>query len=123
MGTVYRFAEIPWHVPVANADPIEGDPPPADGELGRKLLAQGDAGFYVQVVRMPPHFEAPLHSHDHAEVFMVLEGSCRFGDAELGPRDMTVVDAGEPYGFRAGPEGVQFLVTRLGKARYAERER
>ena len=42
----------------------------------RRFLAQGDGGFYTQVVRMPPGFDAPVHSHDHSEVFMVLEGSC-----------------------------------------------
>ena len=55
--------------------------------VARKLLAQGDAGFYAQVVRFPPDFEAPVHSHDHAEIFMVLEGSCDFdGAADGAPR-------------------------------------
>jgi hypothetical protein len=36
----------------------------------------------------------------------------------MGPFDLTVVEADEPYGFLAGPEGVQFLVVRQGKARF-----
>ena len=120
--TVYRFEEIPWHVPTADASDTDLATPARADEPGRKFLAQGDSGFYVQIVRVPPGFEAPLHSHDYAEVFMVLEGSCRFGNDELGPRDLTVVPAGELYGFRAGPDGVQFLVSRQGKAEYFERK-
>ena len=70
----------------------------------RRFLAQGDEGFYAQIVRMPPGFDAPVHSHDHEEVFMVLEGSCTFDGEPMGRFDMTVVAANQPYGFVAGPE-------------------
>ena len=108
MATVYRFGDIDWH------DPGEGS------GARRGFLAQGDGGFYVQVVDIPPGFEAPVHSHDHAEVFMVLDGSCTFDDAAMGPLDMTVVEAEQPYGFTAGPDGLRFLVVRQAKAAYAE---
>jgi len=116
---VYRFDEAEWHVPVA-----EGTDPQAAAEAGRKgtrrrFLAQGDNGFYAQVVEMPPGFEAPAHSHSHAEVFMVLEGSCTMNGDPMGPQDMTVVPAGASYGFTAGPEGLRFLVVRTGEASYA----
>jgi quercetin dioxygenase-like cupin family protein len=65
---------------------------------------------------MPPRFEAPVHSHDHAEIFMVLEGSCTFDGVPMESHDMTVVEAGEPYGFAAGPDGLAFLVVRTGEA-------
>jgi hypothetical protein len=39
----------------------------------------------------------------------------------MGPLDCTVVAANEPYGFTSGPNGVQFLVTRNGVARFFER--
>ena len=79
---IYRFEEAEWHVPVA-----PGTDPEAAAEAGRqgaarRFLAQGDAGFYTQVVKLPPGFTAPAHSHDHAEVFMVLEGDCTFDGAE-----------------------------------------
>jgi mannose-6-phosphate isomerase-like protein (cupin superfamily) len=115
---VYRFEEAEWHVPVAaGTDPEEAA---AAGRMGagRKFLARGDSGFYAQVVRIPPGFEAPVHSHDHAEVFMVLEGSCTFDGQPMGRYDMTVVAADEPYGFVAGPEGLHFLVVRTGEASF-----
>ncbi|HZQ59506.1 MAG TPA: cupin domain-containing protein [Acidimicrobiales bacterium] len=116
---VYRFDEAEWHVPMA-----EGTDPDAAADAGRKgarrrFLAQGDSGFYAQVVEMPPQFEAPAHSHSHAEVFMVLEGSCTFNGEELRANDMTVVPAGAAYGFTAGPDGLRFLVVRTGAASYA----
>ena len=101
-----------------------GTDPDEAAEAGRKgvartFLAQGDGGFYSQVVRLPPGFEAPEHSHDHAEIFMVLEGSCRFDGEPMGRFDMVVVAADEPYGFVAGPEGLSFLVVRQGAAKFA----
>jgi cupin domain len=116
---IYRFDDTAWHVPVS-----PGTDPDQAAEAGRrgaarKLLAQGDGGFYSQVVRLPPGFEAPEHSHDHAEIFMVLEGSCRFDGAPMGRFDMAVVAANEPYGFVAGPDGLSFLVVRQGAAKFA----
>jgi quercetin dioxygenase-like cupin family protein len=116
---VYRFEDAEWHVPVApGTDPAQAAEAGRRG-AARRLLAQGDQGFYTQVVRVPPRFAAPVHSHDHEEVFMVLEGSCTF-DGELMSRfDLTVVAANEPYGFVAGPEGLSFLVVRRGAASFA----
>jgi len=118
-GTVYHFSQIDWHVPVS-----EGTDPKAAEEAGkkgagRKFLAQGDSGFYAQVVRIPANFTAPAHSHDHAEIFMVLSGSCTMDGRPMAERDMTVIPANGAYGFTAGPEGVEFLVVRTGQARYA----
>jgi quercetin dioxygenase-like cupin family protein len=115
-GTVYRFDEIEWMSPRTDGTqgPVEGVV--GKDAYGRKLLAQGDGGFYTQVVHMPPGFEAPVHTHDHAEVFMVLEGDCTFGGQHMGQYDTTVVQAGQPYGFTAGEQGLRFLVVRPGKA-------
>jgi quercetin dioxygenase-like cupin family protein len=116
---IYRFDDIDWHVPVApGTDP---DAAAAAGDLGaaRKFLAQGDGGFYTQVVRLPARFEAPVHSHDHEEIFMVLEGSCEFDGEPMTRFDLTVVAANEPYGFVAGPEGLSFLVVRRGAASFS----
>jgi quercetin dioxygenase-like cupin family protein len=117
---VYRFDDVDWHVPVAaGTDPEQAAAAGRRG-AGRKFLAQGDGGFYAQVVRIPPGFEAPVHSHDHAEVFMVLDGSCTFDGEDMGRYDMTVVAADEPYGFVAGPDGLHFLVVRTGEAGFKE---
>src|SRR5437870_328691 len=61
---VFRFNEIDWQLPDspgADADAVE-----AAAALGvaRKHLAQGEAGFYAQIVRFPADFETPSHSHD-----------------------------------------------------------
>jgi hypothetical protein len=116
---IYRLEDEAWHVPVApGTDPEQAA---AAGRQGasRCFLAQGDEGFYAQVVRMPAGFEAPVHSHDHEEIFMVLEGSCRFDDEPMARFDMTVVAANDPYGFVAGPDGLSFLVVRRGPAAFA----
>jgi quercetin dioxygenase-like cupin family protein len=119
---IYRFEQSPWHVPVA-----EGTDPDAAAEAGRqgaarRFLAQGDGGFYTQVVKLPANFEAPVHSHDHAEVFMVLEGSCTFDGEPMERFDLAVVEANQPYGFTAGPDGLSFFVVRQGVAAFAARE-
>ena len=113
-----EYDAVAWHVPPTDAADLDLDTPPADGEPGRKFLVEGEGGFYVQTVRIPPDFDAPVHHHDHAEVFMVLAGSCTFNRRRLGPLDLAVVEPGEPYGFTAGPDGVQFLVTRQAPARF-----
>lgn len=116
---IYRFDDAEWHVPTSpGTDPDEAAEAGRRG-VARKFLAQGDSGFFSQVVRLPPGFEAPVHSHDHAEIFMVLEGSCRFGDEPMGRLDMAVVAADQPYGFVAGPDGLSFLVVRQGAATFA----
>jgi mannose-6-phosphate isomerase-like protein (cupin superfamily) len=116
---VYRFGEQEWHIPMADGN-SEQESLEA-GKLGakRRFLAQGDSGFFVQVVEIPPNFNAPAHSHDHAEVFMVLEGSAIVDGERLGAYDMTVVPENGVYGFTSGPEGLRFLVVRTGKARFA----
>jgi quercetin dioxygenase-like cupin family protein len=116
---IYRFDDAQWHVPVSpGTDAAEAADAGRRG-AARKLLTQGDGGFYSQVVRLPPGFEAPAHSHDHAEIFMVLEGSCRFDGEPMDRFDMVVVAANEPYGFVAGPDGLSFLVVRTGAAKFA----
>ena len=118
MTTIHHFDAIHWHVPPTDAADLDlTREAPADGP-GRKFLAQGEGGFYTQVVRIPPEFDAPVHRHDHAEVFMVLTGDCTFNGEPMAAFDLTVVEANEPYGFVAGRDGVQFLVVRQATARF-----
>ena len=116
MTVIHRYGDISWHVPPIDPKDLDLDTPPKEGEAGRKLLVQGDSGFYLQTVSIPADFAAPTHSHAHAEIFMVLEGDCLFNGEPMGPLDCTVVAADEPYAFTSGPKGVQFLVTRNGIA-------
>jgi quercetin dioxygenase-like cupin family protein len=114
--SVYRFAEIDWQLPAgAGADPEAVRAAAALG-VARKHYAQGEAGFFVQVVRFPAGFETTPHSHDHSEVFVVLEGSCVFDGEPMQTHDSTVVEADTKYGFTAGSDGVTLLVVRTGAA-------
>jgi quercetin dioxygenase-like cupin family protein len=117
--TTYKFADIDWHVPVAPGTDLEQAE--EAGRLGarRKFLAQGDCGFYAQIVQIPPNFESPAHSHSHAEIFMVLEGGCTVNGKAMEACDMTVIPSGVEYGFTSGPEGLRFLVVRNGAASFA----
>ena len=115
-----RFDDVEWHVPVSNREDIDWAYVPGRDEAGRKFLVEGEGGFWVQAVRIPPNFTAPVHRHSHAEVFMVVQGECTFSDEKMGPLDSTVVEAGTDYSFTAGPEGVTFMVTRQAIASYSE---
>jgi quercetin dioxygenase-like cupin family protein len=121
MTTIHHYDDITWHVPPSDPKDLDLATPPNDGEAGRKFLIQGESGFYLQTVKIPANFDAPVHSHDHAEIFMVVAGDCIFNGEAMRPLDCTVVAANEPYGFKSGPDGVQFLVTRNGVAKFFER--
>jgi quercetin dioxygenase-like cupin family protein len=120
MGQIFRFADIPFHIPPVNAADLDLESRPGPDEAGRKFLARGEGGFYSQVVRIPPGFVGPVHAHDHAEIFLVLTGSCTFNDESLQAFDSTVVEANEPYAFTAGADGVQFLVVRQAPAKFVD---
>jgi quercetin dioxygenase-like cupin family protein len=119
---IYRFEDAEWHVPEAPGTDPEAAAAAGRAGAARRFLSQGDGGFYTQVVKLPAGFDAPVHSHDHAEVFMVLEGSCSFDGEPMHRFDLTVVDANQPYGFTAGPDGLSFLVVRQGEARFAAQD-
>ena len=119
---ITRFAEVDWHVPVSDRADIDWAQVPGEDEAGRKFLVDGSGGFYVQAVRVPPGFTAPVHRHSHAEVFMVVAGACTFGGEAMGPLDCALVEAEHDYSFTAGPAGVTFIVTRQALASYAEAE-
>ena len=120
---IFNFDALNWvdeHAePKADPKMIE-----AGERLGarRKRLVQGEAGFYLQYTEMPAGFEVPLHSHDHAELFVVISGGCQMwpdgpGESvELGPRDSVTLAAGHPYRFICGPQGLEFYVVRQGEA-------
>src|SRR5215217_117800 len=112
MTTIHHFDQIHWHVPPSDPADLDLDTEAPSEGPGRKFLAQGEGGFFTQVVRIPPNFDAPVHRHDHAEVFMVLAGDCTFNGEAMRAFDLTVVEANEAYGFVSGDDGVQFLVVR-----------
>ena len=88
----------------------------------RKRLARGECGYFSQYNVMPPGFEVPPHSHSHDELLIVLSGGCTLrggeGDGvELKARDSAALAAGREYGFRVGPQGMEFMVVRPSEAR------
>lgn len=85
----------------------------------RKYLATGQGGFHSQISYFPPGFTVPLHSHDHDELIVVLEGGCTMlgdGGPTLGAHDSMVLAGGHEYGFTAGADGMTFMTIRTGKA-------
>lgn len=114
------FDEIVWHEPTGSRADCDRSAEVSAAVPGRKFLVDGDAGFYTQTVRLPPGFEAPPHRHDHAELFMVLEGGCEFNGLPMQPYDTTVVESNESYGFTAGAHGCTFHITRMAIATFTE---
>ena len=58
----------------------------------RKFLARGEGGFHSQYSEFPPGYAVPLHSHDHDELILLLDGSCTMSDGQvLGRHDSVVL--------------------------------
>lgn len=83
----------------------------------RKYLAQGEGGFFSQYSELPPGYAIPLHSHDHDELILLLDGSCTMSDGQVLERhDSAVLRAGAEYGITAGDAGMVFVTVRGGRA-------
>jgi hypothetical protein len=84
----------------------------------RKLVTEGEGGFFTSMSEFPPGYRVEPHSHDHAELLIIIHGSVTFldGGPTLGPFDCAVINAGYSYGFVTGPEGMRFYNIRAGKA-------
>jgi quercetin dioxygenase-like cupin family protein len=84
----------------------------------RKFLAQGRGGFYSQLSEFPAGYTVPIHSHDHSEMIVILEGGCTMLGAgpTLKAGDSMVLIAGFEYGFAADADGMTFLTIRTGAA-------
>jgi quercetin dioxygenase-like cupin family protein len=79
----------------------------------RKFLARGEGGFFSQYSEFPAGYTVPMHSHDHDEMIVLLDGSCAMTDGRtLGAHDSVVLHAGFEYGFTAGDDGMVFLTIR-----------
>lgn len=124
---LFRYADIEWDRPLETSAP--GAAPPEEmvreaERLGarRKRLACGEGGFFLNRSVLPAGYVIPAHSHDHAELLVVLAGSCTVeggaGPAmELRADDSIVIGANHQYGFRCGDQGMEFLTIRTGEAR------
>ena len=84
----------------------------------RKFLAQGEGGFHSQVSEFPGGYVVPVHSHDHSEMIVILEGGCSMlgGGPSLKAGDSMVLIANFEYGFEAGADGMTFMTIRTAKS-------
>ena len=121
--SIFAYEQIEWDRPLETAAP--GTAPPAElvaeaqrKGARRKKVVRGEGGFYMNRSLLPPGFRVPAHTHDHSELLIVLQGSCKFDDgfAALGPNDSIVIHSGTRYGFTCGPDGMEFLTIRTGEA-------
>jgi quercetin dioxygenase-like cupin family protein len=121
--TIFEFDKIEWVDEHAEPN-LAPKLVEAAEKLGarRKKIARGQGGFFHQFTTMPAGFEVPMHSHDHDELFIILEGGCRFWpdgsdhSIELGPRDSIALAANHEYAFVCGSDGMDFYVVRQGEA-------
>jgi quercetin dioxygenase-like cupin family protein len=124
-ATLFRYADIDWDNPLKTAAP--GTKPPeelvrAAQSTGarRKKVTVGQGGFFTNRSVLPAGFEIPPHTHDHAELLIVLRGGCEVIGSDplvrLGADDAIVVEAGHEYGFLCGDEGMEFLTIRTAEA-------
>ncbi len=123
--TFFRVEELAWSDETATRTaPRELVADARRAGAKRKFLARGQGGFYSQYSVFPPGYTVPMHSHDHDEMIVVLEGAATM--LEDGPtltvHDSMVLHGGYAYGFSAGPEGLTFLTIRTGAAQTQLRE-
>jgi quercetin dioxygenase-like cupin family protein len=62
--------------------------------------------FHIQ---LGPGAVVEPHAHTDDEIVYVLRGAIHLGKRVLGPGDALYVGADTLYGFKVGPEGVEFL--------------
>ena len=77
---------------------------------------QGSDGMSLVVLDFAPGAILPRHSHSADCLYYVVAGGIVMGTRELGPGDGFFVPADQPYGYRAGPEGVKLLEFRSSTA-------
>jgi quercetin dioxygenase-like cupin family protein len=108
-ASIFKHREIAPSTPPASTGASEA----MRKGVERKLLAQGEGGFYSQHILMPPGHKVEPHSHNADELVYVLTGGITMDDGTvLEPLDSAVLVANNPYGFTVGGDGVEFLLVR-----------
>lgn len=76
----------------------------------------GPGGLSLVEASFAPGYLLPRHSHSADCLYYVVSGSIVMGQRHLGPGDGFFVPAGQPYSYRAGPEGVKVIEFRTDAA-------
>jgi mannose-6-phosphate isomerase-like protein (cupin superfamily) len=86
----------------------------AGGAVNKLLVNQtpDEGGFSLLYAWFKPHFPLFRHRHEVDCMYVVLSGSLTMGNQTLRPGDCFFVAADAPYGYTAGPEGVEVLEIR-----------
>jgi quercetin dioxygenase-like cupin family protein len=71
-----------------------------------------EGGFSILHVWFKANYPVPRHSHDADCLYYVVSGSAVMGSQTLRAGDGFFIPAGAPYGYDAGPEGVELLEIR-----------
>jgi len=96
----------------ANATPIIGRDGPTGSYL-QALVNHTDAdGYSLISVRYPPNTTVPRHSHDVAQIVVVLEGELRQGRRTFPVGSGYYSPAGAPYVVSSGDSGAHVLEFR-----------
>ena len=75
------------------------------GNFSKELEGKdhGDPGVSLILVDAAPGRGPSLHTHEYAEIMVVLEGTASFSDGveerEVGPGNVVIVPAGQPHSF------------------------
>ena len=92
----------------------------SDGGTTDVLLRQSldEGGFMLVRLWFKPHYPLMRHSHDVDCLYYVLSGDAKMGSQTLRTGDSFFVPAGAPYGYSAGPRGVEILEIRHGVTQF-----
>lgn len=75
-----------------------------------------DGGMSLVWVRFGANYHLPRHSHSVDCLYYVVAGEIRMGTRIVGPGEGFFAPADAPYGYVAGPEGVELLEFRARSA-------
>jgi quercetin dioxygenase-like cupin family protein len=114
----FDVSEIPWPAEEPASAPAELVAEAKRLGARRKFLARGEGGFFSQISEFPAGYVVPMHTHDHHELIVILDGGCTMlGDGpSLTAGDSMVLVAGHEYGFTAGDDGMTFMTIRTGES-------
>lgn len=82
------------------------------GTHDQVLFRDEGTGFSLVRAWFGPHYVLPRHTHDADCLYYVASGSLTMGNQVLEAGDGFFVPDGAPYGYEAGPEGVEVVEFR-----------